>query len=328
MLPRNVRRGLGRGQGSASELVDSTVDLAAWLAEHARQGRATPGGHMIERFARGQQLDETRVRAAFSAQLGRIRRKLAVDAGGGDEGWQARYDAANRIARNAVIVGWQDLVDAINEVPERQHLTRAQERSTVRTITRVIADGSEASAEELLQAFGAYGQVGGQDAAQLIENQREAELSGTDSWDEVAHALSLARYRETLESSTIEDLQRAAGTVLTAWLLQTMIVMMGTWPTVASRTGLIEQVPLALREVGPSVVERLTSDPVWQQWGRYQGAMRPGSMVVPLAMVTLGLLMLPSMLADVEAYRIRLEAWSQEITSAADPDGLHRAGVS
>src|ERR1039457_1527832 len=123
LLPRNNRRGLGRGQGSVSELADTAVDLAATLATQARQGRATRGGHVIERFARGQRIDETRVRAAFRAQLDRIARKLAMDAEDGDRGWQARYDAANRLARSAAIVSWENLIDAINDVSQDLHVT-------------------------------------------------------------------------------------------------------------------------------------------------------------------------------------------------------------
>ena len=78
------------------------VELAARLAEHARQGRAMPGSHIIERFAKGQRLEEDRIREAFHALLDRISRKLAVDAGKDDQGWQVRYDAARRTSPNSM----------------------------------------------------------------------------------------------------------------------------------------------------------------------------------------------------------------------------------
>ena len=129
LLPRNNRRPLGRGKGSTSELDDVAVELAARLAEHARQGRAMPGSHIIERFAKGQRLEEDRIREAFHALLDRISRKLAVDAGKDDQGWQVRYDAARRTSRNSTPVNWQELIDAFNETPSRPDPSPSEERA-------------------------------------------------------------------------------------------------------------------------------------------------------------------------------------------------------
>jgi hypothetical protein len=118
LVPRNHRRSLGRGKGSTSQLDDAAVDRAAALAERARQGRAMLGCHIIERFAGGQELEEARVRAAFRTVVDRVSRKLAVNAGNDDQGWQARYDATRRTSRNATLVSWQGLIDAANETAE------------------------------------------------------------------------------------------------------------------------------------------------------------------------------------------------------------------
>ena len=245
LVPRNHRRALGRGKGSTSELDAAAVDQAAALAGRARQGRAMPGCHIIERFAAGQRLEETRVRAAFHAFLDRISRKLAVDAGSDDRGWQARYDAARKISRNATYVSWQGLIDAANETPERPALSPAEERAGARAMFRVLADATETTAEELLQAFGTFGKVAGHDVEQLITAHREAELAGTDDWDTLANALSLPRYRQILNATSIETLQRSATAVYTAMALQGMITLMGMWPVLASRTGAIEHCPIA-----------------------------------------------------------------------------------
>jgi hypothetical protein len=192
----------------------------------------------------------------------------------------------------------------------------------VRTMARVIADGNDSCAEELLGAFGVYGPVAGQDEEQLIDDQRQAELAGIDNWAEVARALNLKRYREVLAASSIEDLQRASGIVLSATALQSMIVMMGLWPTMASRNGSTETVPVNLCSVGPDVIARLTADPLWEQWGRHQMTMIPGATVIPLVMATLGLLMLPSMLTAVEAYHGRLQELVHELAVAVPGRGL------
>jgi hypothetical protein len=325
LLPRNRRRGLGRGKGSASEPDDEAVARAEALARWARQGRALPGGHIIERFARGQQLDEARVRAAFSIQLDRVSRKLAVGAGDGDKGWQARHDAARRTARDATSVNWQEFIDAINEVPERPRPTPARERAAARTFFHTLADGTETTAEEFLHAFDAYRSQGVQDVGQLIQDQRKAELAGTFDWDTVAYAMNIVRYREVLDASSIDDLQRSAIAIYTAWALQGMIAMMGTWPAAASRTGRIQEVPPSLRHVGPAAVAAMTADPIWQQWGIYQPVLKPRGMALPITMITLATLRLPDMLTNIEAYRDRLAA-SPPPQPAAPAAGPSRSG--
>jgi hypothetical protein len=318
-VPRNHRRSLGRGKGSTSELDDAAVDRAAALAERARQGRAMLGCHIIERFARGQQLEEARVRAAFRAILDRVSRKLAVNAGNDDRGWQARYDSARKTSRNATLVSWQGLIDAANETSESPGPSPAEERAGAHAVFRALADATETTADELLGAFGAFGKVARNDVDQLIKAYREAELAGTDDWDTLAHALSLDRYREILDATSIGVLQRSAVAVFTAMALPGMITFMGMWPVLASRTGAIDTVPPPLRDVGPALVSAMTDDPMWEQWGAYQGVVNPRSIVLPLAMSTLGILMLPGMLASVEAYSDRLQGLAQQLTAAASP---------
>src|SRR6266545_8007212 len=80
LLPRNRRRGLGRGRGSASELDETAVASASVLARLARQGRRRVGSHVIERFALGLPTAEDEVRAAFAAELDRVIERLAGDA--------------------------------------------------------------------------------------------------------------------------------------------------------------------------------------------------------------------------------------------------------
>lgn len=157
------------------------------------------------------------------------------------------------------------------------------------------------------------------DVEQLIKAYREAELAGTDDWDTLAHALSLDRYREILDATSIDVLQRSAVAVFTAMALPGMITFMGMWPVLASRTGAIHTVPPPLRDAGPALVSAMTDDPMWEQWGAYQGVVNPRSIVLPLAMSTLGILMLPGMLASVEAYSDRLQGLAQQLTAAASP---------
>jgi hypothetical protein len=119
-----------------SDFDETTLLCAVGLATHARQGRATIGGHVIERFACGLPLPEATVRAAFSAELDLLAGKLAVDAAADDDGWQVRHDAAERIARHAVLVDLQDLLDALFHAPNgpchpRQPSAQRRRRSRI-----------------------------------------------------------------------------------------------------------------------------------------------------------------------------------------------------
>jgi hypothetical protein len=86
LLPRNRRRGLGRGRGSVSELDETAVVSASAIARLARQGRRLAGSHVVERFAVGLPTSEDEVRAAFAAELDRVVDRLAGDAPVTDDG--------------------------------------------------------------------------------------------------------------------------------------------------------------------------------------------------------------------------------------------------
>jgi hypothetical protein len=78
LLPPNIRRWPGRGQGSTSEPAKGAADLVAWLARHAGPGRR-PGDLALLAFAEGLLVPERTVRAAFAAPVSGTR--LAVERG-------------------------------------------------------------------------------------------------------------------------------------------------------------------------------------------------------------------------------------------------------
>src|SRR6266542_2230761 len=103
MLPRNRRRGLGRGRGSTSEYDEQTLRQASMLARFAGQGRQIPSSSVIERFAAGVDMPELRIRLAYVVELDRIGRKIRADAPPDDDGWRLRRQAAARVARKAIV---------------------------------------------------------------------------------------------------------------------------------------------------------------------------------------------------------------------------------
>jgi len=166
-----------------SDFDETTLLCAIGLVTQARQGRATIGGHVIERFACGLPLPEATVRAAFSAELDLLAGQLAVDAPADDDGWQARHDAAERIVRNAVLVDLQDFLDALFHAPERPLPSPAAERAAAQTIAHTLAAGVEMTPDDLLQAFAIYKGSSEEDLADLVADQRATELAGDDRWD-------------------------------------------------------------------------------------------------------------------------------------------------
>jgi hypothetical protein len=72
LVPRNLRRGLGRGAGSASAAAPGAVDLLVWMARHARPGRR-PYDLALLSFGEGLDIPEPTVRAAFTSGVDRLR---------------------------------------------------------------------------------------------------------------------------------------------------------------------------------------------------------------------------------------------------------------
>lgn len=71
LLPRNPRRWLGRGRGSASSPPEGVVELVVWLARHAQPGRR-PHDLALEAFGEGLPVPEPTVRAAWRASVARV----------------------------------------------------------------------------------------------------------------------------------------------------------------------------------------------------------------------------------------------------------------
>jgi len=314
LLPRNRRRGLGRGRGSASELDETAVASASVLARLARQGRRLVGSHVIERFAVGLPAAEDEVRAAFATELDRVIERLAGDAPDTDDGWQQRYDAARRVARRERLpVDGQELVAALFDEPTRLEPSRAAERAAMRTLLQAIA-GGEVAPEDFRQAMATAGWLPEADLASVLAGHREAQLAGTDASDQAAAAMSLARLREVLESASLTDLQRAVAAVYMAQAFQTLALLVGM-ARVGGRDD--TQMP-AWPQITPDTLRSLQDDPMWWTWGRHLG-LSPNQAELPmvLAVTGLGLLVVPGMLAAVEGYRDRLD----RLVHAVDHDG-------
>jgi len=79
LLMPNVRRGLGRGQGSASRPAPGAPELVVWLARHARRG-GRPYDLALRAFGEGLAVPQATVRAALRDAVDRVR--LSVEPAG------------------------------------------------------------------------------------------------------------------------------------------------------------------------------------------------------------------------------------------------------
>lgn len=305
-LPRNRRRGLGRGKGSVSELDDQVVRQAAVLARSAGQGRALMGSHVLDRFMAGRPVAEEKVRAAYRDRLDRLGRLIAADAGDDDEGWQARFDAAQRLSRRAHRADTGMLLDALLERPERYTASEREQRRAVRALTQGMAHGGDAAPEEMAEAFAVFGAAPGGSVESAKLALREAELAGETAADEIAHALSLRRYREVLDEVPYELLRRAVTIYAEAMMYQSIVTMAGMWSIAAESNGDPETVAPGFREIDRAAVEQMVEDPVFRSWGASQDPfMRNPRDTVVLG--SLGLVQVPELLCAVEGYRDRLK---------------------
>ena len=304
-LPRNRRRGLGRGKGSVSELDDQAVRQAAALARSTGQGSALMGSHVLERFMAGRPAPEERVRDAYRDRLNRLGRLIGADTADDDEGWQTRYDAAQRLSRRAHRTDSGTLLDALLERPERYSASEKQQRQAVRAFTQVMAHGEDAGLEEIAEALAVFGGAPGGDVESAKQALREAELAGQAAAEEIARALSLRRYREVLDQVPFELLRRAATVYAEAMMYQSIITMSGMWSVAAEHNGNPETVAPRFREIDRTALEQMMDDPVFLSWGANQDPLmrNPRDTVV---LGSLGLVQLPELLRAVEGYRDRL----------------------
>lgn len=314
-LPRNRRRALGRGKGSVSELDSHAVRQAATLARATRRGRQLPGGHVLDRFIAGKPVTEAAVRAAYLDRLERLGHLIAADAGEGDEGWQARYDAAKRLTRRARADG-RNLLDVLLDRPEQNPaVTDKQQRQAFRTFTQALARGGDARLEEVAEAFAIFGAAPAGDLERIKADMREAELSGTSTADELAHALSLSPFREALDQVSYGDLHHAALIYFEAWMYQSLIMLAGMWTIAAEMKGNPETVAPGFREIDRATVEQMVADPIYQSWGANQDMFMRNRHDV-LVLGSLGLVRLPELLRVVEGYRDRLSVIHERMHQA------------
>lgn len=300
-LPRPVRRGLGRGRGTAGEPPDdATVYKAVVLAGASRQGSRRFGSHPIERVATGQSVPEPAVRKAVNAVLDQVAGMVAAQTLG-EAGWEARNKVVAQAAREVPGTTWQDLIDAADRAPERPVPPRAQRRRVAAGIIHALGAGDEALSDDLIEMTRLAAGLSEEEVQELGNVQLDAELRGEDPWGQVANEMSLDSLRRVADTASLPELERAIKVVGEVAGLHTLLVMIGLLDLVGSRPDLGER----LNRFNVAMIHQLQADPVWPRASMYRLSASPRSRVRELVFFALGLLAI-GQLDQIEAYRDRL----------------------
>jgi hypothetical protein len=301
-LPRVTRRGLGRGRGTAAEPPDEpTIHLATMLADQSRQGSPRIGGHLLERFARGMPVPEGAVRAALIAQIDAVARSVRADLPDDDAGWEARHELAARHAGSIIGVGWQDLIDAIDDAPSRAEPTPDQRRRFAAAIVQIFTDPDSAVDEDLAELVAFSAPADGDSAQSLLRYTHESQLRGENPWTPM-RLLSIESLRRLASDAEIENLQRSLATLLevTAWV--PLIVMLG----VLDIAGHAAELAPELARFNGKLLRRLQEDPMWPVASMLATGLRPRTRIQKLAVGGLLLLAHPAILGQWEQFHALL----------------------
>ena len=253
-LPRNSRRGLGRGRGSTSQVPPETFIRARALASSAQQGR--PNLLADPLFVLLSSADKTaaadaKVHAAALDKLAAMRHKLKSGDDRGDTAADARYDAATSVARH---MG--------SDVASIGHLARAALNPDTpdgppqlsmtgrRAYLQLLAGGpDEAVATELADAVGQLIQLPAPAMDQLREAFGEAEASDDNS----LLAIPGLEQIENLIRSTQPDRVRRALEVSSFVQGAVFVLALGAFLNDASRQRLLQ----------------VYSHRLWRDWAQY-----------------------------------------------------------
>lgn len=306
-LPRPRRHGLGRGKGTRAEALDqATIDVAVRLASAAHQGHRVPRLHLIERFAAGQIMDESRVRAAFHAQLDIVARMTAADVPDDDAGWDARQTIAQRAARHPSAgdsVSYHDLVQAVEGAPEPAELAPKIRKAAVSAAVHALGGGSEAVGEDFVALVAVSARLSSQEHEALLRTRQLAELAGEHAWEQAAETMSVANLRAVLDSTDVSRLRRAAEAQQMIQVIQTLMTFLGILDIAGQGAAVPET--LADRFNG-TALQSIRADPLWRQAGGAPLILRTRHRVMFQVLSTLVSLAIPGQLELLEGYTARL----------------------
>lgn len=286
-LPRNHRRGLGRGRGSTSSVPVEAFTQAIQLAKGACQGRAqmfTDPLLVALRSADGSGPDDERIREAAALKIADFRQRIGSSDDRREQAADARHvvarSAARRMGAEMFTIGHLVRLLLFDDEIEPPRMP-IQGRTA---LLQLLAGGAdEASAEDLAEGLGALAGLQGDDHDALRAAVVAAEVSD-DNW--LAEIPDLAHLERVVRSEPPERLRRSLMVALDAPVAPLMLAVTAALYGGVARDRALEAI----------------AHPLWQSWGQnLVPPSRPTHLIGSVVSAAL-LLLLPASLDAAERY--------------------------
>lgn len=284
LVPRNVRRGRGRGCGSSSVVPEGALEQLLTVAEDARQGSKLVLGDPVLRAATGHTTRPGAVKTLVARQFDKACVALGAELDahlGADAAGDARFDAAKRATRRGDWPRTREIADWVAtgvEPPE----TGPVPRQAMRTVLQAVASGGrDVSLEDLTAAEARLGRTETGEAdidavwARLVTRANVPDVmpelaSAAESDEEFEAGLeqaladwSLAGFRNRVHALDEAALIAAAKAVLGVESFQGLIMFFGM-PRLVGRPDVVPAEIAAWAR--PEVAQAMVADPVWRAW--------------------------------------------------------------
>ncbi|MFT7840687.1 hypothetical protein Q5530_31480 [Saccharothrix sp. BKS2] len=305
LVPRNVRRGLGRGRGTVSVVLPEALPLLLAVAKNTRQGRKLPGGGPLERVIKGLAVPDAVVRAAAARQMRRLARSFAPE-GIGEAQWQRRDARARANAGTGLGQGLNGLLDDSDDedVP-----TRPEWKDAAAAFAHIWAgDVDGATGEDLVRGMMVATGRPEVEVEQALAEVRAQEMAGVDLVELLVPRMSLRRTLDDLAEVDLALFKRALtamGMIQAGHGALTLQALHTVVRREIGPTELDSLMPESLQRV-PEGVDELRAHPAWAWLSRMMPTSR--YWLAETVLVTMVALRDPAILAELEDYRDRLVA--------------------
>lgn len=215
LIPRNVRRWLGRGKGSTAEMPDDAIDVVTLVAQQMQQGRSR---HIttLHLIITGNSVTEAALRDAFRWVIDRVAPTSARRAT-----TQSEIDrVARRIAQDVspwepILVKREDILKGSDRPSPNQRRRAKQLREAVEIM--VLAHFEQVSMDSLARVMLDLELITSAEAEEIQRDTIKSELEGVSTL--IAPTTTYDLSMRTLKKATFEDLvagARVAGYVQAA----------------------------------------------------------------------------------------------------------------
>lgn len=301
LVPRNSRRGLGRGRGTVSTVPDDALPRLLTVARSARQGQRLIGGAVFLRLASGQPVTDKELRAALLQCLRSLSRRFGLDEPG-DFGWQTRYNRARAVRLGSASNVLDMVLNDGDIVPTEAD---GDNLSVVAWVQALAGDVDGVDCEDLVQAMAASAGWPQADVEGVMSEIRAIETEGKDLVSILVSEMSIPVLLERVESADAVTLRRAVTAVQLIQVYHGVLVFqcLNQIAHRATDHAVFDQLPPSLIRI-PDGINRLASHPAYR-WLSNIGLPHQQSDTL-VALIAMTLVNQPEIFEAVDDYRIQL----------------------